>query len=144
MFEETLAYWPENALNRPFSELLALAAELDLEDDAGRFYARMASDIAIVSALAGRPALAAAIGRTLLEALKIVPPARAAAWRRLYRSISGLAAGCPGEAAPENARGERFTALGRLRQFLRENRDLDSSPIEDPARTARGRVMAGA
>jgi hypothetical protein len=139
MFEDTLAYWPATGLNRPFSELLAP----DLDDDARLFYERMSLDIAVVAALAERPSVADAIGRTLLEALTTAAPARAAAWRRLYRAIAVLVAGNPWEPA-ENTRRVPTTAFGRLWQFVRENRDLDMPAYPDAARVARGRAAAGA
>jgi hypothetical protein len=106
-------------------------------------YERMSLDIAFVAALVERPSAADAIGRTLLDALTATAPARAAAWRRLYRAISVLVAGSSCDPA-ENARREPASALCRLWQFVRENGDLDMPPFPDAARTARGRVPVGA
>jgi hypothetical protein len=138
MFEEILAYQPGTHLNRPFSELLA--AELD--EDARLFSARMASDIALVAAGVDRPSHRATIVRTLLMALVAPPPARTAFWRRLYREISVLVAGCAPEAAPAGLRAEVARALARLRQFLRENPDVaDALAIEELERTVLGRAV---
>jgi hypothetical protein len=139
MFEDTLVYCPATALNRPFFEVLAS----DLDDDARLLYERMSLDIAVVAALVERPSAADAIGRTLLDALTAAAPARGAAWRRLYRSISVLVAGSPCDPT-ENARREPASALGRLWQFVRENGDLDMPPFPDAACTARGRATVGA
>ena len=139
MFEDALAYGSATALNRPFSEVLAP----DLDDDARLFYERMSRDIAVVAALVERPSEADAIGRALLDALTATAPARAAAWCRLYRSISVLVAGSPCDPA-ENARRKPASALGRLWQFARENGDLDMPRFPDAACTARGRATVGA
>jgi hypothetical protein len=124
MFEDTLAYRPRTVLNRPVCEVPASG----LEDDTRRFYARMASDVGVLAAGVNRPSTAAAILRTLLEALTAEPFIRVARWHRLYREISRLAAGYPLEAVPGHVGGETVLALGRMRQFLRENVDIADAP----------------
>jgi hypothetical protein len=120
MLEDTLAYQVGTLLNQPFSELLAA----DLDDDAQRFYAHMASDIAVVAAGVHGPPQAPAIAQTLLKALAAAPAARAACWRQLYRGIFSLVAGCDGEIVPDLLRPEFVRSLGRLGQFLSENVDI--------------------
>lgn len=120
MFEEMLSYQPPAPLTSLRPDLLAV----DLDADARLFFARMAWDIGVLAGGAGRPADEAAIVRLLLEALVSGPAARAAAWRRLYREISFLAVRYPLDAVPEHAREDAILALGRTRQFLRENADI--------------------
>jgi hypothetical protein len=120
MFEDTLVYQVGTLLNQPFSELLAA----DLDEDAQRFYARMASDIAVLAIGVDGAPEAPAIVQTLLQALAAAPAARAACWQQLYRRILRLVAGCDGEIVPDLLRPEFARSLGRLGQFLAENVDL--------------------
>src|ERR1700736_1962588 len=120
MFGDTLVYQVGTLLNQPFSELLAA----DLDEDAQRFYARMASDIAVLAIGVDGPPEAPAIVRTLLQALAAEPAARAVCWQQLYRRILRLVAGCDGEIVPDLLRPEFVRSLGRLGQFLAENVDL--------------------
>jgi hypothetical protein len=121
MFEDMLAYHPENPLNRRFAELLAA----DLDDDARQFYVRMAADIEAAAARTGWAADPAAVVQTLLEAVVAAPAARGARWRRLHRQIGVLIAGWPLDNASDDAAGP---AVARLRAFLRENADLADPP----------------
>lgn len=136
MLEDMLTYQVESRLVHSFSELLAA----DLEDDARLLYRRMAADIAVVAAGAGRPWDRVRVARALLGALAAAPSARAGAWRHLYREIAALAAA--NRPAPEPAEGEPAEALGRLRAFLRENLDLaDPLAPGECERTASGRAL---
>ena len=116
MFEDMLVYQPGDLLLRRFSELLAA----DLDDDAQRFYARTAADVAAVGTVARRSGQAAGAAQALLEALVSAPAAQPACWRRLYRQIAALTAGL----APDPAGARSGSALGRLQEFLVENVDL--------------------
>jgi hypothetical protein len=137
MFEDTLAYQVGTLLNQPFSELLAA----DLDEDAQRFYARMASDIAVLSTGVHGPPQAPAIVQTLLKALAAAPPARAACWQQLYRKIFRLVASCDGEIVPDLLRPEFVRSLGRLGQFLSENVDMaEAAAAEDLKQTVLGRA----
>ncbi len=122
MLEDMLAYQPANLLRQRFSEFLAA----DLDDDAQRFYARMAADIAAVAAGAGLSLHPTGVVQTLLEALAAAPAARAACWRRLYRQIIVLVAGRANNDTFDD--GKSGPALARLRQFLNENGDLAGPP----------------
>ncbi|MDB5092576.1 MAG: hypothetical protein JWO85_677 [Candidatus Eremiobacteraeota bacterium] len=136
MFEDMLTYHPGTPLNQPFSELLAA----DLDDDARRFYARMASDIGVAATGMHRLPQAPAIVRVLLKALVAAPAARAGCWRHLYRNIAALVAGCDSATPPDALRVGFVRALGRLRGFLSENADIAHGlALEDLDGTVVGR-----
>ena len=71
--------------------------------------------------------------------------AKAACWRRFYRTISRLVASSDTGPVPDTLRAELVRAIGRLRQFLSENRDLADPPaIGELEYTVLGRTAAGA
>ena len=141
MFEDSLTYQPGTLLNQTFSALLAA----DLDDDARKYYLRSACDIAIVASGVDRASQAAGTVQALLEALAAAPSSRAACWRRFYRTISRLVASSDTGPVPDTLRAELVRAIGRLRQFLSENRDLADPPaIGELEYTVLGRTAAGA
>jgi hypothetical protein len=118
----------------------------DLDHDTRRFFARMALDIGALAGSAARPVDAEAIVHTLLEALMVPVAAKPAAWQRLYHAIGLLTAGYPIDAVTPDECAEVIAALGRMRQFLRENADIADATLTITnaafARTLRGRVGA--
>jgi hypothetical protein len=127
MFEDMLAYRSGAPLTAFFPEPSAA----DLDEDARRFYLRMTSDIAAVSAGTRHPSHRTCIARMLLAALAAPSWYRAASWRRLYHEISSLVTVSSHDAVPLELRREFVLALGRLHQFLSENVDFaDALAIE--------------
>jgi len=114
MLEYMLAYELDGLHIQHLTDLLAA----DLDEDARQFFTRMAADIGVAAAAAGRTSQPLIV-RTLLMTLIAAPEAKTASWRHLYRRISYLVAGCTHVDDP---------AIDRLRAFLRENVDLADSP----------------
>jgi hypothetical protein len=115
MLEDILAYRSGTRPSDSFSALL----EANLDDDAQLFFLRMAAEVSDV------PGAGAAL-RQLLAVLTTSAPARAAAWRELYREFLLLVAANP------------TVPLRGLRAFLAENADLaESLAIDERERTPR-------